>query len=97
MGGETSEQSIAHSTIPRYSAGPVGQQIHSIYKGRLGQFTSNGQYKAGYLMGYVLLLVVVSITCIMISFQGHVRRPSYWERTCKALGLFASRPLSTVF
>lgn len=53
MGGETKDKATAQSSIPRYSTGPVGQQIHSIYKSRLGQFTSDGQYKSGNLMGYV--------------------------------------------
>ena len=53
MGGESIHKAAVQTSIPRYSAGPVGQQIHSIYKGRLGQFTSNGQYKSGGLMGYV--------------------------------------------
>ncbi|KAL8862895.1 MAG: hypothetical protein Q9178_000837 [Gyalolechia marmorata] len=34
------------SSLPKLAAGPVGQQIHSIYKGRLGQFASNGQYSS---------------------------------------------------
>ena len=52
MGGESTDKTVTQSSIPRYSAGPVGQQIHSIYKDRLGQFTSNGQYKDQNLMGY---------------------------------------------
>ncbi|KAL8694065.1 MAG: hypothetical protein Q9218_001243 [Villophora microphyllina] len=32
------------TSLPKLSSGPVGQQIHSIYKERLRQFTSNGQY-----------------------------------------------------
>ncbi|KAI4262004.1 MAG: hypothetical protein L6R42_002812 [Xanthoria sp. 1 TBL-2021] len=32
--------------LPKLAARPVGQQIHSIYKERLGQFTSNGQYSS---------------------------------------------------
>ncbi|KAL8781173.1 MAG: hypothetical protein Q9194_000489 [Teloschistes cf. exilis] len=32
------------TSLPKLSSGPVGQQIHSIYKARLGQFTSNGEY-----------------------------------------------------
>ncbi|KAL8951959.1 MAG: hypothetical protein Q9222_002082, partial [Ikaeria aurantiellina] len=34
------------TSVPKFSSGPVGQQIHSIYKGRLGQFTDNGQYSS---------------------------------------------------
>ena len=43
MGGETHTRPTT-SSYPKLSAGPVGQQIHSIYKDRLGQFSSGGQY-----------------------------------------------------
>ena len=43
MGGETKIKSTG-ATFPKLAAGPVGQQIHSIYKGRLGTFTETGQY-----------------------------------------------------
>ena len=43
MGGETSSRPSA-SSYPKLAAGPVGQQIHNIYRERLGQFTSGGQY-----------------------------------------------------
>ncbi|KAL6715849.1 Glycoside hydrolase, 38 vacuolar alpha mannosidase [Lecanora helva] len=43
MGGEIQLRQLS-TALPKYSAGPVGQQIHSIYKGRLGVFTDNGQY-----------------------------------------------------
>ncbi|KAI4171516.1 MAG: hypothetical protein LQ343_004254 [Gyalolechia ehrenbergii] len=34
------------TSLPKLAAGPVGQQIHSIYKGRLRQFTANGEYSS---------------------------------------------------
>ncbi|KAL8738453.1 MAG: hypothetical protein Q9181_000767 [Wetmoreana brouardii] len=34
------------TSLPKLAAGPVGQQIHSIYKERLRQFTNNGQYSS---------------------------------------------------
>ncbi|KAL8999670.1 MAG: hypothetical protein Q9169_001487 [Polycauliona sp. 2 TL-2023] len=34
------------TSLPKLVARPVGQQIHSIYKERLGQFTSDGQYSS---------------------------------------------------
>ena len=52
MGGEDSFTQL-RASIPQRSAGPVGQQIHSIYKTRLGQFNSRGQYEAGSLHAYV--------------------------------------------
>ena len=52
MGGETQIRAMS-SSLPKVSAGPVGQQIHSIYKDRLGQFTGSGQYEPENLRGYV--------------------------------------------
>ena len=43
MGGETKIKETS-SSLPKISAGPVGQQIHDIYKGRLGTFQDGGQY-----------------------------------------------------
>ena len=51
MGGETRNKPSG-SSYPKLATGPVGQQIHSIYKDRLGQFTSGGQYESQYLLGY---------------------------------------------
>ncbi|KAL9586669.1 MAG: hypothetical protein Q9212_000738 [Teloschistes hypoglaucus] len=42
MGG--GKPATPSTSLPKLSSGPVGQQIHSIYKARLGQFTSNGEY-----------------------------------------------------
>ena len=52
MGGETAIRKTAKA-FPILSAGPVGQQIHSIYKGRLGTFTDRGQYASQNLWAYV--------------------------------------------
>ena len=52
MGGETQIRATA-APLPKYSAGPVGQQIHSIYKERLGTFTTTGQYAGQNLQRYV--------------------------------------------
>ncbi len=43
MGGETQIKKTS-SSFPKLAAGPVGQQIHDIYKGRLGTFQDGGQY-----------------------------------------------------
>ncbi|KAL9009128.1 MAG: hypothetical protein Q9173_005817 [Seirophora scorigena] len=44
MGGGS--RHVPGAPLPKIAAGPVGQQIHSIYKGRLGQFASNGEYSS---------------------------------------------------
>jgi alpha-mannosidase len=44
MGGETHTRPMA-SSYPKLSAGPVGQKINNIYRDRLGQFSSGGQYQ----------------------------------------------------
>ncbi|KAL8711002.1 MAG: hypothetical protein Q9225_007199, partial [Loekoesia sp. 1 TL-2023] len=44
MGGGNSP--VPSTSLPKLAAGPVGQQIHSIYRGRLRQFTDNGQYSS---------------------------------------------------
>ncbi|KAL8762130.1 MAG: hypothetical protein Q9184_001815 [Pyrenodesmia sp. 2 TL-2023] len=44
MGG--GNPNVPDTSLPKLAAGPVGQQIHSIYKGRLGQFTSHGEYSS---------------------------------------------------
>ncbi|KAL8690722.1 MAG: hypothetical protein Q9224_004340 [Gallowayella concinna] len=44
MGG--GKPQVPGTSLPKLAAGPVGQQIHSIYRGRLGQFAGNGQYSS---------------------------------------------------
>ncbi|KAJ4288183.1 Glycoside hydrolase, 38 vacuolar alpha mannosidase [Kalmusia sp. IMI 367209] len=43
MGGEQRVVPVS-SDFPKLAAGPVGKQIHGIYKDRLRQFTDGGQY-----------------------------------------------------
>ncbi|MCJ1414392.1 Glycoside hydrolase, 38 vacuolar alpha mannosidase [Xylographa parallela] len=50
MGGDTHTRSAANN-YPKFAAGPVGQQIHNIYRDRLGQFTGGGQYEGQNLRG----------------------------------------------
>ena len=52
MGGDTSTKATPR-TYPKLASGPVGQQIHNIYRDRLGQFTSHGQYEGQNLQKYV--------------------------------------------
>ncbi|KAI9711381.1 MAG: Glycoside hydrolase, 38 vacuolar alpha mannosidase [Chrysothrix sp. TS-e1954] len=47
MGGE---QARSSSDYPKLAAGPVGKQIHNIYKDRLQMFTSSGQYESQSLL-----------------------------------------------
>lgn len=54
MGGETQKR-ITGSSFPKLATGPVGQQIHNIYKERLGQFTGHGQFESQNLQAYAPL------------------------------------------
>lgn len=53
MGGEKEMQILGRSSLPKLSAGPVGQQVSSIYKERLGQFAGHGQYESQNLQACV--------------------------------------------
>jgi hypothetical protein len=44
------------STYPKFAAGPVGKQIHSIYRDRLETFIAPGQYESKNLLSYGLPL-----------------------------------------
>ncbi|KAI9679938.1 MAG: Glycoside hydrolase, 38 vacuolar alpha mannosidase [Caeruleum heppii] len=48
MGGQ--HRSRASSSYPKLASAPVGQQVHSIYLQRLGQFTGEGQYASKNLL-----------------------------------------------
>ncbi|KAG8526958.1 uncharacterized protein KY384_008387 [Bacidia gigantensis] len=43
MGGDA-YSTVAHAHLPQRTTGPVGQQLHGIYKNRLDQFIDNGVY-----------------------------------------------------
>jgi alpha-mannosidase len=47
---------VAASTYPKFAAGPVGKQIHSIYRDRLETFIAPGQYESKNLLSYELPL-----------------------------------------
>jgi alpha-mannosidase len=53
MGGETFEVAKLKSSYPKLSAHPVGQWIPNIYKDRIAQFYSGGQYEGKNLRAYV--------------------------------------------
>ena len=53
MGGETTKNTRTLTTYPIRAAHPVGKQIHGIYRDRLGQFTSSGQYETKNLLALV--------------------------------------------
>ncbi|KAI9720394.1 MAG: hypothetical protein M1812_002900 [Candelaria pacifica] len=83
MGGETE---IRNSTpLSKLSAGPVGQQIHSIYKGRLGQFTDGGQYKHTNLISKLYEGRGVGEDYVKLSVYSvpHLARPTFKEATSK--------------
>ena len=46
MGGETAKTEKPKSTYPKLSDHPVGQWIPNIYKDRISQFYSGGQYES---------------------------------------------------
>lgn len=54
MGGEN-QRVVPVPTLakdyPKFAAGPVGKQIHSIYQSRLRQFMDGGQYREQSLIG----------------------------------------------
>jgi alpha-mannosidase len=50
MGGDTSGNMPKSSTYPVLADRPKGKQIHGIYKDRLRQFTSGGQYQSESLL-----------------------------------------------
>lgn len=45
MGGDTFEVPKLKSSYPKLSSQPVGQWIENIYKDRIAQFYSEGQYE----------------------------------------------------
>lgn len=53
MGGEAHRVMAAKADYPRLAAGPVGKQIHHIYRDRLGQFMDGGQYREQGIIGYI--------------------------------------------
>lgn len=48
MGGE-SQIRTSSGSYPKLASGPVAKQIHSIYRSRLNNFTSGGQYEGSNL------------------------------------------------
>ncbi|KAF2221270.1 putative alpha-mannosidase I [Elsinoe ampelina] len=83
MGGETKPTSALAASYPKLAERPKGKQIHSIYQGRLRQFTDNGQYREQGL--------VAKIEEARVSGDPHVKlevwsppgqsRPSFKEAT----------------
>lgn len=96
MGGETQTR-ITGSSFPKLAAGPVGQQIHNIYKDRLSRFTDHGQFESQNLQAYALLSVVQfnlpvcrKVAANEMVLQGNVRRACLWRRIHKAFGIFST-------
>jgi len=59
MGGDTNRAGMATSSYPQLVKGPVGKQIEPLYRDRLNQFTSGGQYQGQNLLSYVSFLNVL--------------------------------------
>ena len=55
MGGETAESAKLKSTYPKLSEKPIGQWIPNLYKDRISQFYSGGQYEGKNLKAYAPL------------------------------------------
>ena len=96
MGGEKQSR-ITGSSFPKLAAGPVGQQIHNIYKDRLSRFTDHGQFESQNLQAYALLSLVKfnlhfcrKVAANEMARQGTVRRACLWKRIHKALGIFST-------
>lgn len=53
MGGDTASIMSAKSDYPKLSAKPVGKLIPNLYKSRITQFYSGGQYEHNNLRAYV--------------------------------------------
>ena len=62
MGGDSATKKKSY-VLPRLSAGPVGKQIHDIYRDRLQQFTEDGQFAGQNLRGYDFFSLVRRATC----------------------------------
>ncbi|KAK5105729.1 hypothetical protein LTR62_002331 [Meristemomyces frigidus] len=89
MGGDTNKAmwpAPSSAKYPQLASRPVGKQIHHIYRDRLGQFTSNGQYKQQSLLS--------KLYDARLSGEPHVKlsvwsapgqtRPSFEEATKKS-------------
>lgn len=50
MGGETDLAAKPKTSYPRRAPGPVGHKISNIYKERISQFTSSGQWEKNNLL-----------------------------------------------
>lgn len=52
-GGERAPHVCGHHSYPQLAAKPVGQKISNIYRQRIGQFYSRGQWDKVNLLSYV--------------------------------------------
>ena len=82
MGGETYSE-LRPTQLPQRTAGPVGQQIHSIYKSRLHQFTDNGQYASQNLRSKIYEDKASGADYVQLSVYSppELSRPTFKEAT----------------
>ena len=87
MGGDTKSDMASASSAhyPQLAAKPVGKQISSIYKARLGQFTDNGQYSAQSLNAQMYEDRLSGSPHIKLHVWSapDLTRPTFEEATCK--------------
>ncbi|KAF2234544.1 glycoside hydrolase family 38 protein [Viridothelium virens] len=84
MGGETQMiPSPGSASYPKLARGPVGKQIHNIYRDRLRQFTDNGQYRQQSLRAKFYHARIHDSTHVKLSVYSppHLERPTFEEAT----------------
>ncbi|KAI7495464.1 putative alpha-mannosidase I [Hortaea werneckii] len=88
MGGESNWVMVPQMSAkyPQHASGPVGKQIHHIYRDRLKQFTSNGQYKEQSLMSKLYDGRLAGEPHVKLSVWDApgLTRPTFKEATSKA-------------
>ena len=69
--------------LPQRTAGPVGKQIHNIYKSRLGLFTGNGQYRSQNLQSKMYYGKASGDDSVKLSVYSppDLQRPTFEEAT----------------
>ncbi|KAF1813669.1 putative alpha-mannosidase I [Eremomyces bilateralis CBS 781.70] len=84
MGGDQRRtMDAASSSLPRLAAGPVGKKIGNIYRDRLKQFTSKGQYESQNLIGKLYEGRASGDDSVKLSVYGppNLERPTFKDAT----------------
>ena len=87
MGGDR-HTTLSPTQLPQRTAGPVGKQIHNIYKSRLGIFTDNGQYASQNLRSKMYEGKASGDEYVKLSVYSppDLQRPSFQEATSHEFG-----------